>query len=112
MLYCLKKGENTTETQNLISAVYAESVVTDQTCQKWFAKFCARDFLLDSAPWLGKPVEIDSNQIETLIKNNQCYTWKESYDQPRQHIKKQRHYFVNKGVSSQGYGFSNSHVWM
>ena len=32
--------------------------------------------------------------------------WKESYDQPRQHIKKQRHYFVNKGLSSQGYGFS------
>ena len=31
--------------------------------------------------------------------------WKESYDQPRQHIKKQRHYFVNKGLSSQGYGF-------
>ena len=38
--------------------------------------------------------------------------WKESYDQPRQHIQKQRHYFVNKGPSSQGYGFSSSHVWM
>ena len=38
--------------------------------------------------------------------------WKESYDKPRQHIKKQRHYFVNKGLSSQGYGFSSSHVWM
>ena len=38
--------------------------------------------------------------------------WKESYDQPRQHIKKQRHYFVNKGLSSQGYGFSSSHIWM
>ena len=38
--------------------------------------------------------------------------WKESYDQPRQHIKKQRHYFTNKGLSSQGYGFSSSHVWM
>ena len=37
---------------------------------------------------------------------------KESYDQPRQHIKKQRHYFANKGPSSQGYGFSSSHVWM
>ena len=36
----------------------------------------------------------------------------ESYDQPRQHIKKQRHYFVNKGLSSQDYGFSSSHVWM
>ena len=38
--------------------------------------------------------------------------WKESYDQPRQHIKKQRHYFANKGLSSQGYGFSSDHVWM
>ena len=35
-----------------------------------------------------------------------------SDDQPRQHIKKQRHYFVNKGPSSQGYGFSSGHVWM
>ena len=38
--------------------------------------------------------------------------WEESYDQPRQHIKKQRHYFGNKGSTSQGYGFSCSHVWM
>ena len=38
--------------------------------------------------------------------------WKESYDQPRQDIKKQRHYFVNKGPSSQGYDFSSSHVLM
>ena len=38
--------------------------------------------------------------------------WKESYDQPGQHIKKQRHYFANKGPSSQGYGFSSGHVWM
>ena len=37
---------------------------------------------------------------------------KKSYDQPRQHIKKQRHYLVNKGPSSQGCGFSSSHVWM
>ena len=37
--------------------------------------------------------------------------WKESYDQPRQHIKKQRHYFVNKSLSSQDYGFYSSHVW-
>ena len=38
--------------------------------------------------------------------------WKKSYDQPRQHIKKQRHYFANKGPSSQSFGFSSSHVWM
>ena len=38
-------------------------------------------------------------------------SWKESYDQPR-HIKKQRYYFANNGLSSQGYGFSSGHVWM
>ena len=38
--------------------------------------------------------------------------WKKSYDQPRQHIKKQRHYFANQGLSSQSYGFSCSHVWI
>ena len=43
-------------------------------CQKWFVKFHAGDFSLDNAPWLGRPVEVDSNQIETLIENNQHYT--------------------------------------
>ena len=38
--------------------------------------------------------------------------WKESYDQPRQDIQKQRHYFVNKSPSSQGYGFSSDHAWI
>ena len=38
--------------------------------------------------------------------------WKKSYDQPRQNIKKQRHYFANKSPSSQSYGFSTSHLWM
>ena len=38
--------------------------------------------------------------------------WKKSYDQPKQHIKKQRHYFANKGPSSQSYGFSSGQVWV
>ena len=38
--------------------------------------------------------------------------WKKSYDQPRQHIKNQRHHFANKGPYSQSYGFSSSHVWI
>ena len=38
--------------------------------------------------------------------------WKKSYDQPREHIEKQRHYFANKGPSSHGHGFSSGHVWM
>ena len=38
--------------------------------------------------------------------------WKKSYDQPRQHLKKQRHHSANKSLSSQGYGFPSIHVWM
>ena len=43
----------------------------DRTCQTWFAKFHAGDFLLDDAPELGRPVEVDSDQTET--ENNQRY---------------------------------------
>ena len=50
--------------------------------------------------------------VIAAMKLKDAYPWKESYDQPRQHIKKQRQYFVNKGPSSQGYHFSSSHVWM
>ena len=45
------------------------------------------------------------------IKRCLLAPWKKSYDQPRKHIKKERHYFANKGLSSQGYGFSSGHVW-
>ena len=38
--------------------------------------------------------------------------WKKNYDKPRQHIKKQRHHFADKGLYNQSYGFSSSHVWM
>ena len=47
-----------------------------------------------------------SHEIKTLTP------WKESYDQPKQHIQKQRYYFANKGLSCQGYGFSSGHAWM
>ena len=44
---------------------------------KWFEKFRARDFSLDEAPRSGRPAEVDSDQIETLTENNQCYTTQE-----------------------------------
>ena len=59
--------------------------------------------------FLGSKITADgdfSHEIKTLTP------WKESHDQPRQHIQKQRHYFANKGLSSQGYGFFSGHVWM
>ena len=68
-------------------------------------------------PWTvvhGIHKELDTTKMVTAaMKLKQTLTpWKESYDQPRQHIKKQRHYFANKISSGQGYGFSSGHVWM
>ena len=56
--------------------MYGGGVMTDQMCQKWFEKFHATDFLLNDAPQSGGPVEVDSDQIKTLIESNKCYiTW-------------------------------------
>ena len=49
-----------------ICAVYGEGAVTDQTCQKWFAKFHAGDFSPDDAPRSDRPAEVEIDQIETL----------------------------------------------
>ena len=58
--------------------------------------------------FLGSKITADGDYSHVIKK--MLTPWKERYDQPRQHIKKQRHYFVNKGPSSQGYGFSSGHV--
>ena len=58
----------------------------------------------------GSKITADGDWAMKLKKT--LAPWKESYDQPRQHIQKQRHYFANKRPSSQSYGFSSGHVWM
>ena len=58
---------------------------------------------------LGLPAVHDYNH---KIKRHLSAPWKKSYDKPRQHIKKERHYFADKGPSSQDYGFPSRHVWM
>ena len=63
----------------------------------------ARDFIF------GVPKSL---QMVTATMKLKDTPWKKSYDQPRQHIKKQRCYFANKGTSSQGYGFCSSHIRM
>ena len=63
-----------------------------------------RDFI-----FLGSKITADgdcSHEIKMFA------SWKKSYDQPRQHIQKWRHYFADKSPFSQSYGFSSSHVWM
>ena len=60
--------------------------------------------------FLGSKITTDGYSSHEIQKT--LAPWKKSYDQPRQPIKKQRHYFDNKGLSSQSNGFSSSHVWM
>jgi len=74
MLYYFNKDKSSTETQKKICAVYGKGAVTDQTCQKYFVKFHAGDFLLYDVPQLGRPVEADNDQTKTLTENYQHYT--------------------------------------
>ena len=59
--------------------------------------------------FLGSKITVDD---DVAMRLKVFAPWKKSYDQSRSHIKKQTHYFANKGPSSQSYGFSSSHVWM
>ena len=62
--------------------------------------------------FLGSKITADGD-CNHEIKRRLLAPWKESYDKPRQHIKKQRHHFADKGPSSQSYGFRVViHVWM
>ena len=60
--------------------------------------------------FFGAPKSLQ--MVTAAMKLKDTCSWKESCDQPRQHIKKQRHYSADKGPSSESYGFSSSHVWM
>ena len=59
--------------------------------------------------FLGSKITVDGDCSHEIKRR---LLLKKSYDQPRQYIKKQRHYFANKGLSRQSYGFSSSHVWI
>ena len=79
----------------------ASDPITSWLANRWETMQTVIDLILG-----GFKITAD-DEIKTLAP------WVKSYDQHRQHIKKQRHYFANKGISlSQSYGFSSSHVWM
>ena len=59
---------------------------------------------------LGAPKSLQ--MVIAAMKLKDACSLEEKLDQPRQHIKRQRHYLANKGLSSQGYGFSSGHVWI
>ena len=70
---------------------------------RWETMETVRDFIT-----LGSKITADGDYSHEIKRH--LFPWMKSYDQPRQHIQKQRHYFVKKGPSSQSFGFSSSHV--
>ena len=115
-------AESEEELKNLLMKVKAESEKVDLKLNIQKTKIMASSPITS---W-----QIDGETMETvagfilggskIITGGDCgyemkrhfAPWKKSYDQPRQCIKKRRHYFSMKGLSSQSYGFSSSHVWM
>ena len=71
MLYYFKTGKNATETHKKDFYSVWRMCCNRLNLSKVVCKICAGDFSLDDAPWLGRPMEVDSNQLETLIENNQ-----------------------------------------
>ena len=71
---------------------------------RWETMETVRDFIL------GAPKSLQMMNVAMKLKDT-C-SLKEKYDQRRQHIKKQRHYFADNGLYSKSYGFPSSHVWM
>ena len=71
-----------------------------------------RSYWLKNTYWMIVFIWNIQSSLICTNKEKMLAPWKKSYDQSRQHIKKKRHYFTNKGPSSQSYGFSSSHVWM
>ena len=87
---------NIQKTKIMLSSPITSWQINEETMET------VRDFIFGG---LQITADVDL-EIKTLAP------WKKSYDQPRQRIQKQKHYFANKGPSSQSYDFSSSHVWM
>ena len=74
LCFIRSRNKNTTKIQKKVCAVPGDGAVTDPTCRKWFVKFRDGDFSLEDAPQLGRPVEVDSDEVKTLTEHNQLYT--------------------------------------
>ena len=85
------------------SMIMASGPITPWQIDGWTME-TVTDFILG-----GSKITADGDCSHEIKKT--LARWKKSYDKPRQHIKKQRHYFADKGLSSQSYGFSSSHAW-
>ena len=104
----LRKVKEESEKVGLKLNIQKTKIMTSGTITSWQIDGETME-IVRALIFLGSKITADgdcSHESKTLTP------WKKSYDQPRQHIKKQRHYFAKKGPSSQRYGFSSIHVWI
>ena len=103
----LMKVKEEQEKAGLKLNIQKTKVMAPSPITSWWIDGETVETVSDFISW-GSKITADgdcSHEIKKMLA-----PWKISYDQPRQNIKKQRHYFANKGPSSQSYGFSHSHV--
>ena len=104
----LRKGKEESEKAGLKLNIQKMKIMASSPITSWQIDGKTMETVTDFI-FLGSKITVDgdcSHEIKILAP------WKKSYDQSRQHIRKQRHYFADKGPSSQSYGFSSSHVRM
>ena len=103
------KVKKETEKVDLKLSIQKTKIVASSPITLWQIDGVSMETVADFI-FLGSKITADGDCSHEIKKT--FAPWKKSYESPRQHIKKQRHYFTNKGLSSQSYDFSSSHVWM
>ena len=108
-LFILMKVQEESEKAGLKVNIPKTKIMTSGPDASWQIDGETMETVTDFFSWAPKSLQM----VAAAMKLKKTLApWKKSYDQHRQCIKKQRHYFSDKGPSSQSYGFSNSHVWM
>ena len=104
----LMRVEEESEKTGLKLNVQKTKILTPSPITSWQVEGGKVEAMTDFI-FLGSKFTVDS---DCSRKIKRLAPWKKSCDQPRQHIKKQKRHFANRGPYSESYGFSNSHVWM
>ena len=104
----LMKEKEESEKVGLKLNIQKTNIMASSPITSWQIDGETKQTVTDFFSWAPKSLQM----VTAAMKLKLLAPWKKSYDQSRQHIKKQRYYFANIGPSSQSYGFSSSYVWM
>ena len=104
----LMKVKEESEKVGLKLSIQKTKIMASSPISSWQIDEETMETVTDLFSWASKSLQM----VTASMKIKDGFPWKKSYDQPRQHIEKQRHYFADKGPSGQSCGFSSSRVWM